>query len=451
MQYIDIYDYLLLPVYLTAFYFIITMKSNKYAGTNLKKYCITAFFLHMLGSFLYCLVIQYYYGYGDSTTFYQGSNFIRKVVVNTGDPFSTFFMSSDDFTKILPSLADPDVTLPTGIDIVSNLTIMKISALLSYISFNSYVIISLFFGLFAFIGLWKLFSALNEVTDKKGERLLAIAVLYTPSVWFWGGGLIKDSVCIGAIGLIVYFVHKIFIKRKFKLKDPLLLILMFYLLFTIKNYLAGVLMASAVLSFVLAVILNSKKSPLRLLTVILVLVVSATVIVAGISSSVDSIIDDSKDNIETFKRAYDNADVDDERSMASFSATTINNSLTDIILASPVAIFTSLFRPFVWEAKKPIMLFSALESLITLLATLFVLIKCRVWKFFYYIFTDPYIFFCFVFSIALAAIVGFTTFNFGTLVRYRLPILPFYFFMLLFIYIKYKEPNAKATPAIADV
>ena len=85
------------------------------------------------------------------------------------------------------------------------------------------------------------------------------------------------------------------------------------------------------------------------------------------------------------------------------------------------------------------MLFSALESLILLLATVYVLVKCHVYKFFYYIFSDPYLLFCFVFSVTLGIIIGFSTFNFGTLVRYRLPILPFYSFMLLAIYIKNKE------------
>ena len=129
--------------------------------------------------------------------------------------------------------------------------------------------------------------------------------------------------------------------------------------------------------------------------------------------------------------------------MASFSGATISTSVPDIILASPVAIFTTLFRPFIWETRKPIMLFSALESLVLLIATLYVLFKCRIFKFFYYIFGDPYLFFCFVFTMILGIIIGFSTFNFGTLVRYRLPILPFYFFMLLYIYTKNNDAAAK--------
>ena len=122
-----------------------------------------------------------------------------------------------------------------------------------------------------------------------------------------------------------------------------------------------------------------------------------------------------------------------------FGKFNVEINLPNIILRSPLAVFTTLYRPFLWESNKPIMFLSALESALILLATVYLLVKCRISKFFYYIFTDPYIFFCFTFSILLGVIVGFSTFNFGTMVRYRLPILPFYFFMLLLIYIKIRE------------
>jgi hypothetical protein len=389
------------------------------------------------------MVILFYYGYGDSLGFYQGGVFVKTILANTGDPFSTFFMNGDEFTKLLTTLPDQDISLPVGIAAESNLIVMKISALFSYFSFNSYLITSLFFGLFSFFGLWKLFCVMNEVSQKKAERLLAYAVLYTPSIWFWGSGLMKDSICIGAIGLIVYYLHKIFIKRKFKITDPVLLIFLIYLLYSIKSYLAIVLLLSIAMAYVLNLVIISKKSPLRMIAVVFILFVSATIILVSASSTITSIMDDSQKNTETFQKAYEHSDIDDERSKGSFAGTTSSNSLSEIILKSPIAIVTTLYRPFVWETQKPIMLFSALESLLSLLATIYVLIKCRIWKFFSHILNDPYLFTCFSFTVVLGIIIGFSTFNFGTLVRYRLPVLPFFFFGLIYIYIKNKEATLK--------
>ncbi len=438
MEYITIYDYLLLPVYLFAFYFLITLKSKKYEASSLKKYFITGFILHMGGSVLYCMVIQYYYGYGDSFGFFQGSDFIRKVISSTGDPFTPFFMSSDDFQKVYTVANTSEFTLPTGIDVDSNLTIMKISAALSYVSFNCYLIISLFFGLFAFTGLWKLYKTMNEILGKKSEKLLAITILYTPSICFWGSGLIKDSISLGAISFIIYYAYKIFVKKKFRFWDPIFLLLIFYLLFIIKSYLASGLLVSGVLAYVINVILKSKKNLFKLMIVSFILLVSATIVIISLSSTLDSIIEDSKTNIEAFKGAYASAG-EEEGNASGFSSVNADISIGGIISRSPLAVFTTIFRPFLWEVRKPIMVFSALESFLALLATLFVLVKCRFFKFFYYIFSDPYIFLAFIFSMILAVIIGLSTFNFGTLVRYRLPIFPFYLFMLLSIYLKNKE------------
>ena len=441
MDYITIYDYLLLLVYLFFFYFLITLKSKKYEGSELKKYLIIGFFLHVAGSVAYCMVIQYYYNSGDSLGFYEGSNFIRKTISATGDPFSPFFMSSTDFEKLGSVTTDSGLGLPTGITVDSNLAIMKISAVLSYFTFNSYIIISLFFGLFTFTGLWKLYRTLNEISGKKVEQLLAYAVLYTPSICFWGSGLIKDSICLGAIGFIVFYVYKIFIKKKFSFLSLFILLFFFVLLFIVKNYLASALFVSLILGYVINIIIKSKKNVVKLVAVAGIIILGAAITIASLSSTLNSIIEDSRNNIETFRGAYANPDVDDERSMAGFSTIDMEINLPNIILRSPLAVFTTLYRPFLWESNKPIMFLSALESALILLATIFLLIKCRITRFFYYIFTDPYIFSCFIFSILLGVIIGFSTFNFGTLVRYRLPILPFYFFMLLSIYIKNKEAH----------
>jgi hypothetical protein len=41
-------------------------------------------------------------------------------------------------------------------------------------------------------------------------------------------------------------------------------------------------------------------------------------------------------------------------------------------------------------------------------------------------FQDPTILFCLVFSLIFAFAVGVSTYNFGTLMRYKIPLMPFY-------------------------
>jgi len=75
MQIITIYDFLLLPVYLYIFYFLVKRKSTGFTDTSMKKIFLIAFALRMFGSVAYSLLVQYYYGYGDSFTYYVGSDF----------------------------------------------------------------------------------------------------------------------------------------------------------------------------------------------------------------------------------------------------------------------------------------------------------------------------------------------------------------------------------------
>jgi hypothetical protein len=316
---------------------------------------------------------------------------------------------------------------------------MQASAIFSYLSFNCYLIISLFFSMFSFLGMWGLFKTFNEYNNKKNTNLLAYAVMYLPSICFWGSGLIKDSLCLGATGYIIYYMYKVFVKKEYHGKYILFLPLLLYFLFILKSYVAIALIVSAVFGYVILLISKSKKNPLKLGFIILILLIANVLITIGISSTIKTLLEESKSQIETFKGAYEYANIDDERSRASFTGGDFDASVGGTLLKSPAAIFTTLFRPFLWETRKAIMLFSGLESFILLLATLYLLFKTKITGFFYYIFSDPIIFFAFVFTILLSAIVGFTTFNFGTLVRYRLPVLPFYCFMLFAIYSKHKS------------
>ena len=77
------------------------------------------------------------------------------------------------------------------------------------------------------------------------------------------------------------------------------------------------------------------------------------------------------------------------------------------------------------------MLFSALESTGFLFLVLYTVWKRRtsVLK----TFTSPDIAFTMVFAIVFAFAVGVSTFNFGSLARYKIPLLPFFFIGVILI------------------
>jgi hypothetical protein len=78
-----------------------------------------------------------------------------------------------------------------------------------------------------------------------------------------------------------------------------------------------------------------------------------------------------------------------------------------------------------------------------MLFTLYVLLKVGILSFLGGIFKNPAIIYCFWFSVLFALFVGATTLNFGTLVRYKIPCLPFYIIALVLILERKKQINLK--------
>ena len=103
-----------------------------------------------------------------------------------------------------------------------------------------------------------------------------------------------------------------------------------------------------------------------------------------------------------------------------------DGTLTGMAKLAPQAIIVSLFRPFLWEVHNPVMLMSSLEALFFLFFTLRIIFRSGVAKTLSLVSGTPVLTLCFLFAFAFAATVGVVSNNFGTLVRYKIPMIPFY-------------------------
>ena len=101
---------------------------------------------------------------------------------------------------------------------------------------------------------------------------------------------------------------------------------------------------------------------------------------------------------------------------------------------SGAALNVTLFRPYPWEARKLINIPAMIESLLTLFLTLWVLLRVGPIRLLSLVFTKPVLQFCLLFTVSVGIIVGLFAFNFGTLVRYKIPILPFYYTALILLW-----------------
>ncbi len=114
-----------------------------------------------------------------------------------------------------------------------------------------------------------------------------------------------------------------------------------------------------------------------------------------------------------------------------YSLGELDGTFNSMINLAPQAINVSLFRPYLWEVRNPLMLLSALESTLLLFLCIYILFKKNLKIF--SAFSNFNVLFALIFSISFAFAVGVSTFNFGTLVRYKIPLLPFFLIAIILI------------------
>ena len=76
------------------------------------------------------------------------------------------------------------------------------------------------------------------------------------------------------------------------------------------------------------------------------------------------------------------------------------------------------------------MVFSATENFILIIFTLFTLLRVSPFSVLRTLLKEPFLLYCLIFSILFAFGVGIAGTNFGAMVRYKTPLLPFFFSMI---------------------
>lgn len=118
----------------------------------------------------------------------------------------------------------------------------------------------------------------------------------------------------------------------------------------------------------------------------------------------------------------------------SFDIGDFEPSVSGVLKKAPQAVIAGMFRPFIWETKNMLMLFSALETSIILFFIIYLLFKISLRSIRSIINKNPLLISILCFCIIMSFMVGLTAANFGALVRYRIPVIPFLVLLIIQIY-----------------
>lgn len=270
-------------------------------------------------------------------------------------------------------------------------------------------------------------------------KQFAVAMFYIPSVAFWGSGLLKDNITLSAICWFSYSFYKTFIRREKVLWNFAWMILAMWLILSIKAYILYALLPGAFLWLAYTSLGNITNRIVRYIVAPFLLMggsISIFLLLQQLGNemgkfNVNEILERAVITQQDLIKEYNGGNT--------FDIGTFDATIPSMLAKAPIAIVSGLFRPFLWESQNIVMVISALENTVLIIFTVIILIKLRVIFIFSLLRKNPILIYIFSFSICYAFSVGLSTPNFGSLVRYRIPSIPFFITSLILMQYYYKQ------------
>ncbi|MBP9151610.1 MAG: hypothetical protein KBF73_04945 [Flavobacteriales bacterium] len=425
MKYVGIWDFIMVPLLLVIIHYVAGRTTQQEIGKHSEyKYFKPGLLFKVYGGLIFALVYTFYYDGGDTIVYWQDAKLLNTLILSEpacylkilfGDTRPAWFYCFD-LTEGVPQqyLRDQQAY-----------TVSRLSSPAALLSIDSFFGCTLLVAWLGFGGIWRLYRVFVEEYPNL-QKELAIAFLFIPSVAFWGSGVMKDAYTFTAACWMTSAIYGLLLKRRDIIWNIIAVLLSGYIMLTMKPYIFVALMPGTLLWVVFNRIQKIQSGFLRVLSapiIIMIGFVIGSVVFSQTSGqmesygSVDSMVEKAVATQEDLKReAYEGN---------SFDIGTIDPSISGMLSKAHLAIFAGLFRPTLLDAKNPVMLISALENSILMLFLAYMILKVGVFSFVRYVFAKPMIMFSFFFAIFFAFAVGLTTSNFGSLVRYKIPSLPF--------------------------
>ena len=405
-----------------------------------RKFFIPALGLKFIGAIFLGVLYQFYYGGGDTFGYFThgGAHIFDALIKDPAAAFRLIFYDNDFKGGVYPFASKIWMYRDD-----TSYMIVRLAGLFAILTGGTYSGTALMFATISFSGLWAMYMKFCSLFPKHILGL-AIAILFIPSTIFWGSGILKDSITYSMLGWSTAAVISLIYGHRRPWLWSLILVLSLLFAFSIKEYIVLSFIPAAMIWTYFVFIKRISNKMLRMLIapfviVIMLSITSYTVYKVGESSAQYSL-----DNLAERARitAYDVGRWTGRNAGSRYDLGDFEGNFSSMIRLAPAAINVSLFRPYLWEVRNPLMLLAALESLTFLVLTLIILY--RMIRFRIKLLSSPAAWFALVFSLTFAFAVGISTYNFGTLFRYKVPLMPFYAILIVLAW-RYNQGSQQAT------
>jgi hypothetical protein len=433
----DFKDALLTPLYLVFIFLAVVLFARREKDVRLRKYFLWGFILKIIGSLSLGLIYQFYYSGGDTYNYYNDSKVVWDAFLeNPLKGFELILAESGVYSLEL----DPYLRRMYFFPDAQSFNVVRVAGFFSFFTFNTYSLIAICFAIFSFTGMWVLYKSFYQMYPMLHLQLV-VAVLFIPSIFFWGSGLLKDTLIMGALGWTFAAFYQVFIRRQQILLNVLVLIGGILVIKSIKVYILICFLPALLLWF----FFNYQR---HIRSVFVRVIITPLLLAMTLPASYFTVqqVTQESNRYSLDKLAYTTQEtsswlyhVSKLEGGSGYTLGQSDGSIEGMLALFPKAIFVTLYQPLLWQARNPVMLLSALEAAYFLWLTLKILWRVRIFGIFKALDKQPFVIACLTFSLVFSAGVGLASANFGTLVRYKIPMMPFFLTALYIIEYQYQK------------
>ncbi len=431
------------PLFLVViiFYFAKSIRDRRIEDNPSYKYYLAGLLVKIVGGIMVVLVYSFYYTGGDTVYFFFDSMTLTNLLFK--NPAHFFDVVVNGFTVEKFSYLDSNTGTFVYYRSPESFFVPRIIWPFTLFGLQSMIATVILLAVVSFGGVWRMFQVfIKEFPDL--ERPLALTFFFLPSLFFWGSGILKDSITFSALGYFVYSFYHVFISPEKIFKNLIVLILSAAVIISIKSYIFIGIMPGILIWLVRKYTTQIRGSFIRGVTLPILLIIFSGSGFMLLNVMGDELGKFDIDNILDVAVASNNDLKADYYGGNSFDIGEIKPTVGSMLAHAPAAINAALFRPYIIESRNLMMMVSGIENTFILLFTIYILIKVRFFGIFKYFTKHHLLTFSLIFSLFFAFSVGISTSNFGSLVRYRIPLLPFYVSSLIIIrYLHNKETEEK--------
>ena len=308
------------------------------------------------------------------------------------------------------------------------------------ICFHSYGAIALLFATISFSGVWMMYYTFCFLKPHL-YKWIAYPILFMPSMFFWGSGIMKDTLCLAALGWLFFACYKLIYKNSLTLYTIAIFIVSAFFLVHLKIYILLCFFPAA-LYWVFLEKTNFTNQNIKMFVRPFLLILGVSLTMFFLVRFAEST---EKYNMETIAHTSQVTSsyllqVSKQQDGSGYSlSTTFDGSAGSLLKLIPEAVVVTYFRPFLWEAKNPVMMLSSIEGLCALILTVVTLYRLLRYNIKLLISPPSFVVISLIFAILFGTAIGISTYNFGSLVRYKLPALPFLFTALIVLFFETKN------------